>query len=70
LLTANIDPYALSLEEYYRYLEKLEVKHNIDKALRDDKKRKADRNDGDGEKGQGILKRNPKRTKRMLIKRI
>ena len=38
LLTANIDPYALSLEEYYRYLEKLEVKHNIDKALREDKK--------------------------------
>ena len=26
-LTMNIDPYALSLEEYYRYLEKLEVKH-------------------------------------------
>ena len=42
LLTANIDPYALTLEEYYRYLEKLEVKHNIDRALREDKKRKAD----------------------------
>ena len=47
LLTANIDPYALSLDDYYRYLEKLEVKHNIDKALREDKKRKADRHDGD-----------------------
>ena len=42
LLTANIDPYALTLEEYYRYLEKLEVKHNIDQALREDKKRKSD----------------------------
>jgi hypothetical protein len=47
LLTANIDPYALTLDEYYRYLEKLEVKHNIDKALRHDKKRKSDQNDHD-----------------------
>ena len=50
LLTANIDPYALTLEEYYRYLEKLEVKHNIDQALRDDKKRKAERNDSESAK--------------------
>ena len=38
MLTANIDPYALSLDEYYRYLEKLEVKYTIDQALRDEKK--------------------------------
>jgi hypothetical protein len=50
LLTANIDPYALTLDEYYRYLEKLEVKHNIDKALRNDKKRKAENEEGDNEK--------------------
>jgi transposase InsO family protein len=42
LLTANIDPYTLTLEEYYRYLEKLEIKYHIDQTLRDDKKRKAD----------------------------
>ena len=41
LLTANIDPYTLTLDEYYRYLEKLEVKHQIDQTLREDKKRKA-----------------------------
>jgi len=40
LLTANIDPYSLTLDQYYKYLEKLEVKWNIDIALRDDKKRK------------------------------
>ncbi len=50
LLTANIDPYALTLDEYYRYLEKLEVKHNIDKALRNDKKRKAENEEGDNKK--------------------
>lgn len=64
LLTANIDPYALSLGEYYRYLEKLEVKHNIDKALREDKKRKADRNDGDGKKGQSNNKKKTKKDKK------
>ena len=45
LLTANIDPYALTLDEFYRYLEKLEVKQNIDQALRDDKKRKEGHNE-------------------------
>jgi hypothetical protein len=46
LLTANIDPYAMTLDDFYRYLEKLEVKYNIDKALRD-KKRKSGLNDDD-----------------------
>ena len=46
------------------YLEKLEVKHNIDKALRDDKKRNADRNDGDGEKSQGNSKKKNKKDKK------
>ena len=41
LLTANIDPYGMSLEEYCKYLEKLEVKHRIDKALRKDHQVKA-----------------------------
>lgn len=68
LLTANIDPYALSLGEYYRYLEKLEVKHNIDKALREDKKRKADRNDGDGKKGQSNNKKKTKKDKKNATK--
>ncbi len=74
LLTANIDPYALTLEEYYRYLEKLEVKHNIDKALRDDTKRKADQNDSKDKQQKnkkksknkdkkGATKGNPKRDK-------
>ena len=47
LLTANIDPYALTLDEYYRYLEKLEVKHQMDQVLRDDRKRKSE-NESDG----------------------
>ena len=42
LLTANIDPYTLTLDEYYRYLEKLEIKYQIDQTLREDKKRKAE----------------------------
>ena len=42
LLTANIDPYTMTLDEYYRYLEKLEMKHQINQSLRDDKKRKSE----------------------------
>ena len=34
VLTANIDPYGMTLDEYCKYLEKLEVKHCLDKALR------------------------------------
>ena len=66
LLTANIDPYALTLEEYYRYLEKLEVKHNIDQALRDDKKRKGDQNDGDS--GKPHHKKKSKKNKKTTNK--
>ena len=33
VLTANIDPYGMTLDEYCKYLEKLEVKHRLDKAL-------------------------------------
>ena len=62
LLTANIDPYALSLDEYYRYLEKLEVKYNIDQALRDDKKRKQDFEDTSH--GKSSQKKKPKHHKK------
>jgi hypothetical protein len=61
LLTANIDPYALSLEEYYCYLEKLEAKHNMDKALREDKKRKAE---DDGEEKDRKHKKKSKKEKK------
>jgi hypothetical protein len=37
VLTTNIDPYDMDLDAKCRYLEKLEAKHAIDKALRQHK---------------------------------
>ncbi len=45
LLVANIDPYSLTLDEYYRYLEKLKVKHALDKSLKEASKRRGDPSD-------------------------
>jgi hypothetical protein len=50
ILTANIDPYGMTLEQYYKYLEKLEAKHGLDRALRkesESKKSKTTENDGE-----------------------
>ena len=44
LLTANIDPYSMTLDEYYEYLEKLEAKYEMDFQLRHGKKEKEKRN--------------------------
>ena len=66
LLTANIDPYTLTLEEYYRYLEKLEVKHTLDQTLREANKRKADHVDSDHAKT--TAKKKPKRDKKATQK--
>ena len=30
VFTANIDPYGMKLYEYYKYLEKLKIKHRMD----------------------------------------
>ena len=48
LLTANIDPYGMSLDEYSAYLEKLEVKHKIDNEMRKEahKKKRASSSEG------------------------
>ena len=40
LLTANINPYLMSLDQYYKYLEKLEAKYEMDKHLRSERKEK------------------------------
>lgn len=40
LLTANIDPYSMKLDEYYKYLEKLEQKYEMDEHLRSGKREK------------------------------
>ena len=40
LLTANIDPYSMSLDQYYKYLEKLEAKYERDNHLRTERKDK------------------------------
>ena len=46
LLSANIDPYSMSLDQYSQYLEKLEVKHEMDRAMRSKtEKRKASEED-------------------------
>ena len=46
LLSANIDPYSMSLDQYSQYLEKLEVKHEMDRAMRHrTEKRKASEED-------------------------
>ena len=62
LLTANIDPYSLTLDEYYRYLEKLEVKYKIDQTLREEKKRKSEQSPQDND--PQVRKKRPKRDKK------
>ena len=32
VLTANIDPYSMKLDEYYKYLKKLKIKHWMENA--------------------------------------
>lgn len=59
LLSANIDPYSMSLSQYYEYLEKLETKHEMDKILRKTNKDKGERR-SDNEKDQQRTKKKSK----------
>jgi hypothetical protein len=59
LLSANIDPYSMTLSQYYEYLEKLETKHEMDKILRKTSKDKGERR-GDHEKDQQRAKKKSK----------
>ena len=57
LLTANIEPYSMTLDEFYKYLEKLEVKYNMDKALKkEEKSGKGQREKAKSEKNEGKRK--------------
>ena len=57
LLTANIEPYSMTLDEFYKYLEKLEVKYNMDKALKkEEKSGKGQREKAKSEKNEGKCK--------------
>jgi hypothetical protein len=60
LLTANLDPYSMTLDEYSQYLEKLEVKYNMDKEMRREFDKKRKHQDGDnGDKNSA--KKKPKK---------
>ena len=68
LLTSNIDPFSMSLDNYYKYLEKLEAKHVFDDAMRQEKKNKekkkeAGKSEGESKDGGKKRKRGKDRKK-------
>ena len=66
-MTANIDPYTMMLDEYYRYLEKLEVKYQIDQTLQEEKQHKAEH--GTNEDSNKLQKKRSRKDKKGTLKK-